>query len=638
MRGYQETIVSDIIFNFKIGKPYVLGSCPSSGKTEMAIEAMIRLIEAGHVNRVLILAHSTNVLKENFYNRLIEYFNESDIEVMRGQKDYNYDARVQVMIPQNINHIIGDFELVITDEAQHNVLAEDGNYDRIIDRVNPKFQLLLTGTPSKFVRENALSEGDQPYYINTVGMDTIGFEHFHDVRFDLIKSAYGFTNADYNQTQDLSIDTKFSFEETETTINNVIIGAVRNIALRNGINLPKDSDFILEGRKLVKSGKFGKTLIMCRTIEQANQTALIISKLFGVNVRVSQSQNDTDSRELDNFKDGKFNFLCVVKRAREGYDDNKVLNLIDITMTHNIDLIYQMFCRVVRLDKSNPNPKLYIKVTSNAEGMPEYTLNIMTAALMLGSTENLARFNGSNFRDMEMPRIQQVEEDDEDDVSVNGVVDIVDTDGNIIRRRNINELMALDLIQMFSEDHENLVNGNDRYAMTTLGEALYILSGEIDFYNNKEGYFELMISEGISSSDGWSINYKKITERDNIKFHSTPWRLFKQSEKEFFDECYNRIHTKEGYFELFRSEGVTSKNWNDKRIMLYNRDNIKYYSNPWRLFKQSIKSFFDECYNKEKIYYDKEGYFKLMYKENVTSNTQWRKKNKQLSKYIFSLS
>lgn len=655
MRDYQETIVSDIISNFNIGKPYVLGSCPSSGKTEMAIEALIRLIEAGHVNRVLILAHSTNVLKENFYNRLIEYFNEDDIEVMRGQKDYNYDARIQVMIPQNIKHVTGEFELVITDEAQHNVLAEDGNYGRIIEMVQPKFQLLLTGTPSKFVRENALSEGDAPYYINTVGMDTIGFEHFHDVRFDLIRSAYGFTNADYNQYNDLLTDIKFSFDETERTINNVIIGAVRNIALRNGIDLPKDSDFILEGRKLIKSGKFGKTLIMCRSIEQANQTSQIISKLFGVNVRVSQSQNDSDSRELDNFKDGKFNFLCVVKRAREGYDDNKVLNLIDITMTHNIDLIYQMFCRVVRLDKSNPNPKLYIKVTSNAEGMPEYTMNIMTAALMLGSTENLARFNGSNFRDIEMPRIQQ-EEIDEDDIIVNGVVDIVDTDGNVIRRRNINELMALDLIQMFSEDHKNLVNGNDRYAMTTLGEALRILKG--DEFISPEETFDICIDNNLTYSTEY-LNYRK--KNSNLNLHSHPWDVISVTQGKYFSE----IRKKLGINDEFLSPEETFNICVDNKLIshikymeyLAKDSKINLRSNPWITQNQTQSEYFNNvrdalgvnedflspeetltiCINNAIISEDKYSIFRKTKEDIKLHSNPWKVINKTSSEYFSNI-
>jgi superfamily II DNA or RNA helicase len=592
MRPYQETIVNDIINNFGIQTPYVLGSCPSSGKTEMAIEAMIRLIESGQVNRVLILAHSTNVLKENFYQRLMEYFDEGDtIDVMRGQKNYNYDAKIQVMIPQNINHVIGQFDLIITDEAQHNVLAEDGNYSRIVEMVEPKFQLLLTGTPSKFVRQNDLSDGELPYHINCAGMDMIGFLNFHDVRFDLIKSAYGFTNEDYNQTQDIASDTKFSFAETERTINNVIIGAVMNIAKRNGINLPKDSNFIAEGRKLVKSGKFGKTLIMCRNIEQADQVADIISKLFKVIVRVSHSGNDGESKELDNFKAGKFEFLCVVNRAREGYDDKKVVNLIDITMTHNIDLIYQMFCRVVRKDVNNHNTKLYLKVTSNAEGMPEYTMNIMTAALMLGSTENLSRFNGSNFRGIVMPRIEREPDDEEDEIPVvNGVVDVVGEDGNTIRRRNISELIALDLVQMFSVDTEDLIHGNERYAMTTLGTSLTVLGGEV--FLSPEETIQLCVTNNLISI----TPFNEFRGRNqNLKLRSTPWKELTISVRDYFNRIkdilginYDYLSIEETFQLCVNNELTTQPKYNK-----FSEENDKYnlHSNIWLKIVRQKKNF-----------------------------------------------
>lgn len=627
MRPYQETIVLDIISKFGINKPYVLGSCPSSGKTEMAIEALIRLLESGKINRVLILAHSTNVLKENFYKRLIEYFNESDIAVMRGQKDYNYDSIIQVMIPQNIKHVKGKFDLIITDEAQHNVLAEDGNYGHIVEMVEPKFQLLLTGTPSKFVRQNDLLDtGETPYHINCAGMDMIGLENFHNVRFDLIKSAYGFTNDDYNRTHDLT-DINFSFKETETTINNVIIGAVKNIALRAGINLPKNPNFILEGQKLIQSRKFGKTLIMCRNIEQANQIAKIISNLFKVRVEVSQSKNDTESINLDKFKNNEFDFLCVVNRAREGYDDKKIVNLIDITMTHNIDLIYQMFCRVVRLDATNPNPKLYLKVTSNAADMPEYTLNIMTAALMLGSTENLSKFNGFNFRNIVMPRIERDETEEEIEIPVvNGIIDIISDDEHVIRRRNISDLMALDLIHMFSPDIEKLIHGNERYAMTTLGESLDLLIGD-NFYNNKEGYFTLIRNEKITSADNWGDYYKSLSERDGVKYHSAPHVLFNISSKDFFAECYpeNELYAdKEGYFKIMRNEKITgAQAWTSKYKILSERDGVKYALKPWRKYGLSEKDFFTECNSvRETIYDNREGYIALIRTNNITT-TDW---------------
>ena len=45
MYPHQEPIVSDIIRKFGSKQPYVLGSSPSSGKTEMAIETIIELDE-----------------------------------------------------------------------------------------------------------------------------------------------------------------------------------------------------------------------------------------------------------------------------------------------------------------------------------------------------------------------------------------------------------------------------------------------------------------------------------------------------------------------------------------------------------------------------------------------------------------
>ena len=639
MRTYQETIVSDVVSNFNIGKPYVLGSCPSSGKTEMAIETIIRLMNLGLINKTLILAHSTNVLKKNFYNRLIEYFHEGNmITIKNGERGYNKDAKIHVMIPQNIRHIEGQFDLVIVDEAHHNVLAEDGNYSRIIEEVNPKFQLLLTGTPSKFILVNNQSEDQTnlPYHINCVGMDMVGFEHFHDVMFDLVRSAYSFNLDDYNQTENIAEGTEFSFEETERTVLNVIIGAVRNIAKRHGYDIPLDKDVVKEGKRLIKEGLFGKTLIMCRNIQQADQIAQVIKNLFDAKIEVSHSENDNNSIELDNFKAGKFDFLCVVNRAREGYDDKKVVNLIDITMTHNIDLIYQMFCRVVRKDDTNEKPKLYIKVTSNAEDMPAYTMNIMTAALMLSNTENLSRFNGRNFRGIAIPQINTGGERDINDPVVDGFIDVVDGDNNVVRRRRLSDLMTLDLVQMFDTDEELLIAGNERYAMTTLGDALDILNGIVDI--SKEQYFELLKKENIKGTIIWRNNYKELSTKNNLKYHSTPWILFNQSASDFFDECYPEdiiISDKETYFKIFRENTIVGyTTWYKRNKEICEKYKLKLHTNPWVFFKQSQKEFFDECYPKRKLLSDKNAYFKICVDNNITSNNEYRKRYKSVGEEL----
>jgi superfamily II DNA or RNA helicase len=634
MRPYQEKIVQDIISNLKINKPYVLGSCPSSGKTEMAIEVMIRLLESGQINRVLVLAHSTNVLKENFYNRLLNYFDNNLIDTMKKNRKHNHNALIQVMIPQNINKIVGEFDLVVTDEAHHNVLAEDGNYSRIINMVKPKFQLLLTGTPSKFILENdRQKDGEEDlYHINTVGMDLIGFENFHDVTIDLIKSAYRFTNSDYTNAYNLSEDTKFLFDDTEKTINNVIVGAVRNIALRNGIVLPKNSDFANEGKKLIKQNKFGKTLIMCRNIEQAHQVKNIISKLFDVDVHVSDSKGDVKSVNLTKFKNNEFDFLCVVNRAREGYDDKKIVNLIDITMTHNIDLIYQMFCRIVRKDVDNPNSKLYLKVTPNVGNMPEYTMNIMTAALMLGGTENLSKFNGTNFRNIVMPRVQR---EDSDDVVIDAFFELLDADDNQIATRRLGNLMLMDLIEMFSKDSENLIHGNERYAMTTLGQSLDVLNFSFDVSSIEE-CVALGKKYDIKNANQWCSRYKEINEKENLKLPYQPWVIFKlNGGAGEFSKMLKGTLTIEKCVELGKKYGVkTSYGWRLMYKEIGKKENVKLPICPWTAFKLKDRLTFSKMLepNQKKIFdvSSIEECLELSKKYDIKNTNQWRSRYKEI--------
>lgn len=631
MRPYQESIVQNIINNISCEKPYVLASCPSSGKTEMAIEVIVRMLETKRINKILILAHSTNILKENFYERLMQYFNIGEtVDIVRGQRRYNKNAMIQVMIPQNIKYVVGYFDLIIVDEAHHNVLVEDGNFSKILETIKPKYQLYLTGTPSKYIREND-KNGKDIYTIKAIGMDLIGFDNFHDVRFDLIKSDYGFTNDDYNRSKNISDKTHFLYNETKETINNVIVGAVKNIALRNGITLSKSDDIISVGKELIKQRKFGKTLIMCRNIEQANQVKKIISKIFNIRVNVSESNNDTESNNLKKFKNNEFDFLCVVNRAREGYDDKDIVNLIDITMTHNIDLIYQMFCRVVRKDIDNKNHKLYLKVTSNADGMPEYTMNITTAALMLGCTNNLSKFNGSNFRNIIIPKIER-NVNFEDNETVNGTINTIDNTGKKIQSKTINNLLILDLLKLFSNDHINLSNGNDRYAMTTLGESLDILRGDIT-HIDKEYYYDILRNEKINSSHELSKNIKYLSKKYNMKFSSKPWMAVKMTIKQFFDECYQyKYIDKNGYFDIFKKENIKSGlEWSLKYKQLSDKYHIKYNSHPWRLFNMSAKDFLTECYpDKMDFLVDIIEYFKVFRYNSITGSRMWFDKYKDL--------
>jgi superfamily II DNA or RNA helicase len=173
-----------------------------------------------------------------------------------------------------------------------------------------------------------------------------------------------------------------------------------------------------------------------------------------------------------------------------------------------------------------------------------------------------------------------------------------------------------------------------RYATSKLSDVLKEINGE-NYFNDKEGYFKLFREDGITGSEIWSKKYKRLKERDGVNYHSTPWiSLFNQTVKQFFDECYpdrqEFFADKEGYFKLFREEGITNSIvWSKNYKKLSERDGVNYHSAPWTIFEQPVKQFFDECFSKNTL--NKEGYFKLFREEGITSSNVWHKKYKRLS-------
>ena len=109
---------------------------------------------------------------------------------------------------------------------------------------------------------------------------------------------------------------------------------------------------------------------------------------------VSNSKNDVKSELVQDFKQNKINVLIVVNRARLGYDDVGLINLIDMSGTLNPNLIYQMIARVLR--GNNSTQKYYIRLTSKKDESlnSEIATNL---ALMLTDKKYISSFNGKNF-------------------------------------------------------------------------------------------------------------------------------------------------------------------------------------------------------------------------------------------------
>jgi superfamily II DNA or RNA helicase len=354
LRDYQKEAVSFI--NSNNGGKLVLAMCPSSGKTETIIYYLNEQYNLNPNLKVLILPHSTNVLLDNFYQRL-----ESRNVDFTYSSDVNDDVNVHVILPQNHNRIVGHYDLIIIDEAHENYLAK--TIQGIIKKTQAGKEILLTGTPSKFI-------GNNDFKLHFVALSDLCELYTPKLRIDIIESDYDW-NGNYNTSKEIKSSYKFSKESTE-------------------ISLKKTFDFLL---KRNDSDSVEKTLIVCRNIAQSNYVKEYLTSI-GFSSEISNSDNDKDSENVSKFKNNLIDILIVVNRARLGYDDADLINLIDISGTLNPNIIYQMFARLLR--GTQDMKKYYIRLSSKNDDV--YNSEIATSvALMLTHTNYIQVFNGKNF-------------------------------------------------------------------------------------------------------------------------------------------------------------------------------------------------------------------------------------------------
>lgn len=336
----------------------VLAMCPSSGKTETVIYYIDQIFKENKNLKVLILPHSTNVLLNNFYDRL-----EQRNVGFTYSTDTSVDCNVHIILPQSKLKIKDEYDLLIVDEAHENYFAK--TVENIIIKTNPKKQILLTGTPYKFI-------GRDDFKIHFLSLNQLNSNTIPKLRVDIIESNYNW-NGNYNKL--MEIKKEFDFNDVDTKIT-----------------LDKTFNFILN-RNNIKKKDVSKTLIVCNNIKQSEFVKNYLDRI-GLSSDLSNSKSDGKSLLIQDFKQNKINILIVVNRARLGYDDIDLINLIDMSGTLNPNLIYQMIARVLR--GSNSVQKYYIRITSKKDD----TLNSEIAtnlALMLTDKEYISTFSGKNF-------------------------------------------------------------------------------------------------------------------------------------------------------------------------------------------------------------------------------------------------
>lgn len=391
LRDYQVEVLAKITDSLSKNRPTVLASSPSSGKTKMALYGVIKSFLKDNQSNVLILTHGQNVLKDQWGVEIEEALTQSEqnrviysLPQSFRKKDY----------PKNIG-------LVIIDEAHQFTFAT--MVQDLLKHYKKAKKLYLTGTPSRFIYENHQNPGS--YDIHHVAAERLITQGFiSEIRFSLTETKSNFSKSDLNANGDTTTEGQQKLEKTaEQDLENVVDEMISTL---EQMDLVKKTTYV--NTAVRKVGKFQifnslkKTMIVCSSIEQAKKVnAHLLSKK--IRTVISDSLEDPKSENIQKFiDDKKITVLVVVDRAVLGFNMPELTNVVDLSGSHNIDRIYQLYARVMR-QNGDDCFKYFYKLTPYNQS--RYTELIFNAALCMIMEKFIKFYNGKNLNEMELPVI-----------------------------------------------------------------------------------------------------------------------------------------------------------------------------------------------------------------------------------------
>jgi superfamily II DNA or RNA helicase len=384
--NYQENVLGDIKQSMSKQDVTILAACPSAGKTIMSIFSIENYLLEHPNAKILTLCHGTTVLRTQFCEVLDEVKPNFTSNLVEKFSDYNSNSQVNVCLPQTLTgHTLSHIDLLVVDEAHQFYFAD--MVQNIIKQIKPTKQLLLTGTPSIFIQKK--------YPIIPIPMMTIyGENMISDIKIEIAVSSYYSYDVvkDFNEDKELKSEIDIKDNETKKTLDELLSKIVAKLS--NNKNIRTWSQTLTQ---------LQKTMFACRNQKQAQQIKQYFDAI-GINSALSISDTDSTSSEIQRFKtEDNCLILIVVGRGILGFNYSKLTNLIDLTMSQNIDRIYQLFSRVVRKHPDGLQ-KLFFKIVPKDKS--DYYKYIMSGVLALTSEEFFTKYNGKNFDDLKIPVIK----------------------------------------------------------------------------------------------------------------------------------------------------------------------------------------------------------------------------------------
>jgi superfamily II DNA or RNA helicase len=385
-----------LVKNEEFPKPFVLAGGTSSGKT-ITTAIWIEMFYQNPLNKgkkTLLIPASTTVLRDNMGDTFDIFKPDFNYCVCRSKEDLissiKSDCDVILCLPQTLVGSISElnhFHNFILDEAHQWYFKN--TITNIIKKIKPKNQLLLTGTPSKFV-----AKGNKFDFTFVPVMDLYDLKLVSNVTIKVVSSTYNPNQSDYTSNFG-NLSNKYTLGEKENSksLKMVCKEMIKNLG---------SNSFKLSSNPYSVLGEIDKTIIFCHSQKQANQFHKILNSTNGLvgNVLVSHSKVDRDSVLFSQFKsDNTKKVLIAVNRGKLGFSMGELFNIIDFTLTQNIDMLLQMYGRILRLSKHNSiKQKTYYKVAT--KDTAEYFVNLMKGMLCLTNMKYYSTYNGKNMGGM----------------------------------------------------------------------------------------------------------------------------------------------------------------------------------------------------------------------------------------------
>lgn len=420
IKGYSErTHQKEFLTNGKFDnsrKPFVLAAGTSAGKGPMSI----MWLEGFYSNpnnknkQTLFVSASKTILRDNIHNVLKGFKPSFSYSIVKDKKTLvaalERNAQVLILIPQTIRtyyKLLPKMHNFILDEAHEWYFAKNRNSNketdlgRILKHTQPKKQLLLTGTPSKF---NAKADDYNFQYVPVMDLYDAGL--VSNVKMEIVSSTYDFKANDwkgtYGSLKENKTNSKKQAEEALIAVCNEMINKLKNPLKdwHNINNVTKNSIGKL-------FSYLDKTIIYTHSLSQANKFYEILNSKKELKGKVlsSHSENDKYSIDFNKFKtDSNYNILIAVDRGRIGFDMPELFNIVDFTLTQNLDMLLQMYGRLLRISNIQPKKqKIYFKVAT--KNTADYFVDLMTAMLCLTNLEWYSKYNGKNMGGIVIPKV-----------------------------------------------------------------------------------------------------------------------------------------------------------------------------------------------------------------------------------------